>query len=202
MTILNVAIDGDVALVATNTEGLRLIGGRSCIASKVWILPAVSTVLSGRGQLALLFNVYCDLFAEMSGFDRMSDVLAASIAARHAKVVEESKSIDAPDAFTLEAEFVLVGWSERSGKMTALYYRVDAEGQLAPKVDFSDSGLVSPRESTWAGEFFPSVDADTMADLVRRQSALARDWPRSAMGGDILLAEIGRDSIKTTVVPL
>ncbi len=195
MTILNVAIDRDRALIATNTEGVRLVDGRPTIVSKLLPLPAVNAVLAARGQIALLINVYADCFAAMANVDRIIEILPASIADCYARLMMELAASSL--CFDLDSELVLVGWSDRAQRVIGIYYKISAAGALE-RFDFSESGMISPAQPDW-GKLLPlSLRPDDMAKLVKRQSDCAQG-PQNAVNGDILFAEVTRQSVTTTV---
>jgi hypothetical protein len=197
VTILNVALAKDRALIATNTEGVRMVDLVKTRCSKLFPLPHANAVVAGRGQLATIFNVYSDALAQMSDFDCIAKAMQSIVKRRHADLVAEFKR--AAIGVDTDVQILLVGWSEARGQMAGYLYTPNATHDLLER-----GGFLSPWEGKWGAAPALDLDPDGMQTLVEQQSthAEAGDHPGMAWGGDVLLAEVAREYVMTSVRPM
>lgn len=195
MTIINVHLEQRRALVASNTQGYRPDGSHG-YSSKIYALPHAQAVLTGRGQLALLFNVFADCNLVMGDFDATAARLGSSMVTRMAELRAEATRDGVPKEVPLMSEVALIGWSVERGRMVCHYSHASdpgpvRAGDLHMMRTWEDSWGVPPEAST----------SDEMAALAKVQAYHAeRTWPGKGWLGDLTLCEITPESITFTAV--
>lgn len=190
MTILNVHIERDRALIAANTELVWPDGQKYGNTPKLFALPHADAVFAFAGPISVGHSIYFDCCASRKNLDELFEVLESHFKTRCAEF--EKQAADAGVAVVMNAMCVLVGWSRRWNQVVGVrcsrfetYSRSIAESFVSPG---DDSWPARPYES-------PSNDAEmiTTARYQAQQAELA--WPGHAWGGDLNIAEVTRDAI-------
>jgi hypothetical protein len=195
MTILNVAISEDRALLATNTEGVGALDERSSRCGKIFVLPQLNAVIAGRGQLAALFNVYIDAYA---GFHKGIEAVAAAMPAVIQRRVAMLAAELAGTGVEPDIQVALVGWSAARNRMVGWVYTA---GEVIDLV--GHGGCVSPWDAAWGETPAVPLSPDPMHVLAGDQAERAEcSLPGGAWGGDVLFAEVARDYVMTSVRPM
>lgn len=195
MTILNIHLDKHRALIATNTDGIRIDGSRGTI-SKLYSFPHVNAVLCPQGQMVLGFNIFMDLHLSMKDFDAMAKMLEGSARARFSALQDEAAQSGV--RVKLDSVVTLVGWSSSKQCMTFWYCSMSmTEGVSVKELD---QHMVSP----WSIEAWGQPDdiPSTQEGMIEiaRQQAQANSSLTDSCQGDLILAEVTRDSIVMKMV--
>jgi hypothetical protein len=130
MSAVNVAFDGDVAYILTDTRAWR--NGRFCEhVRKAHVFPHSGTVIAGRGPIPFT-DLATKIVAPAESFDEAVDLLArkwlrdvVSLAIgffvkRLARVMRPDRPKDRVNGY-LAFELFIVGWSQREGCMKAVH---------------------------------------------------------------------------------
>lgn len=202
MTIMNLHLERDLAIIASNTDVLLMKGadhrmGRP--ACKVFPLPDKCVVLCGRGVVGLMFNVFAWAHSSGLDLDGMSVELKGAVTAIAEHTLGEVRAVGASmpaSGLVLLGELLFVGWSQSRESMAGFHVSVSNAGAVEVSEIF---GAVIP----WVWGDHPQTDGTlaSMTELARRQSALAEEsCPGKAWRGDLTLATISRESINLTTV--
>ena len=205
MSILNVWVTPDRALIGVDTEGRDLYGNSGEIA-KLFPLPHLNAVLAFRGTTRFSADLHASVASSGVGFDSVLDGLPRYLPVCMTKIrglvawsrlVHRITSLwtrrampDFNDA--LQQDVVFVGWSEKQQRVIGWQWlcndlevtsREISPYHIAPWAD-SLQGLPDPSET------------GSMARLIRQQCNLLRSTePGVATGGRILIAELRRGSV-------
>lgn len=194
MTILNVHLEQRRALVASNTQGVRP-NGTEGFASKILAIPHASTVIAGRGQVAIWFNVFAECYAAMTHIDNLAAGLSPTVELKVAMFLEETKrhGVRVSPAMTL----LMVGWSASRATMVGHQCDVSEAGEVTQK-EFG--WHLAPWEQRWGATPDPRTSVE-MVEAARKQALHAkREHPEGAWQGDLTLCEVTPESITFTAV--
>ena len=196
MSILNIHLEHDLALVTTNTQ-IQLAGGAMGAAAKLFTLPAVNCVMSGRGDVGVMLNVYAQLFSTMQDFDRLADVLDVITQTTLSNLLDAARRQGAP--VPLPTEIALVGMSAARQEMACRHVMCDGAG--THEVRDVRGGMIAPSALAWPGQMPQPTDLEGAVDLAKQQAQLAEtSHPGKCWMGDLMTAEITRDSIHLRLV--
>lgn len=206
MSISNVYIDPDFALVAVDTHGQGIaIGDVKTLAHYQKSAVIGDVVVSCRGQLKLFEIVLGGLHQSSTywSIDQMEAVLphvtqqALPLLSRY--VADNDIEIE-PEHIEGGTEIVAVGWSESKQQMRGICVTAGLGGSDDIQVDRIRSSMSAPgvegvdgdRMRTYAG----------MVEAAKMQCAYARETHGEgyAIGGNLIVYEIHSDSIKATRV--
>lgn len=196
MTILNIHLERELAIVTTNTQ-IQLAGGAMGAAAKLFTLPAVNCVMSGRGDVGVMLNVYAQLFSTMQDFDRLADVLGVITQTTLSNLQHAARQQGAP--VPLPTEIALVGMSAAQDEMACRYVMCDGTGKL--EIRDVRGGMIAPSALPWPGPMPQPIDLAGAVDLAKQQAELAEiSHPGKCWLGDLMTAEITRDTINLRLV--
>ncbi|WP_157480827.1 MULTISPECIES: hypothetical protein [unclassified Lysobacter] len=197
MSILNVQLTRHVALIASDTAG-RLQDGGSSDWSKLHYLAHANTVIAGRGERLLLFNVLAQSsFANgVQDFDtllfgmqkRVDSVLTTYLGIADKAVLHPGLT-----------EVAVVGWSAYRGRMTAFLYRMNPVSDTVAISEINPS-LLAPNGG-WEDVDAPE-DSAAMVELARDQVRHTRETfgPDAVIGGRLVIAELTRSGVSIATV--
>lgn len=192
VTILNIHLEKDRALVAINTQAVSVDGTLSHDnAAKIFFLPHASAVIAFRGQLSIGMCVFLDCYASFTRLDGLFQVFEG-IVERRCSDMKHQLAEDYPGS-----DFVLLGWSPRWSRMVGM----QCEYRHTLSTSVVESSL-KPWDDSWSPRPFewPSTSSE-MAAVARHQATHAEPkWPRQGWRGDLTLAEITPESITFTAV--
>ena len=190
MSILNVSIDRDRALVAVDTLCQTGQGPRETL--KLYPLPHIGAVIAGRGQLAFLLQIHLEVILHCATFDDLVERTIEALPPLFARLRAQpnAAAFGMGDGSDVQ-ELVLVGWSPQAQAMQGWRW-----SQSDPRLGFTREEiapwLVSPALE-------PVGDLSTatgMLHLARRQVTRWRpSAPGGALGGRLLLAELRRGAL-------
>lgn len=194
MTILNIAITEQEALVAANTEGVRGTDGALTRCSKILVLPHANAVISGRGQLATIFNVFADAFGAMLDFDGTAAAMPSIVQRRFAESIGDLEKLGLGQ-INPDVQIVLIGWSDAQQRMAGFLYQPHGYNDLV-----KEGGVVAPWDPSWGATPNPSLDVEAMRALMAHQSLHAQNGqhPNMGWGGDVIFAKVTRDTVVTS----
>lgn len=199
MTILNIHVEQQRALVAVNTAGIHADGTSTISACKLMALPHANAVITFRGHMSLGACVYLDCLSSIKSFDEMLSVFPSIVEKRFADLSDQVAQ--AQVNVSLDTHVVLLGWSPRWERIVGIQFEYGEHTRLSG-ISVVDKSFVAPWNTSWPIELkqVPSTAAE-MATLAKLQSLHAEQlYPGSAWHGDLLLAEITRESIQMNIV--
>ena len=200
MTILNVFVERDRALVAVDTLGQNADGSRKQIG-KMMLLPHLSGVAACRGHFAFAMIVWWSLVQHIGDFDKLVEEAAAICEGAHRLfkhyLAESKAALDARFGNGDEQYIVLVGWSVRQKSMVAHEFR-RSEGDERFLSSEIESTYIAPSTEDLAAAHPRPNSGESMEALFRSQQALyERDAPHATPGGLLIVAEIGPGHTRT-----
>lgn len=197
MTILNIHLEAGRALVASNSEIVRIDGtmGNMC---KLFAIPHANAIVCFRGQAALAFTVFIDCFMASTEFDDLAETFGSIAGTRYANFQNEVQLEGVNVA--LETQVALVGWSQSKGAMDCLLWQLDPSGKAS--VSHVDDVILSPWFPEWEKDPVYPTDASAMISMAKRQALQSeRAYPGRGWLGDLNIAEITKNSMVLKTVP-
>lgn len=216
MTCLNLWIEDDHALLAVDTATMALATsehGRTFHSSKFALLPHAGVALAFSGWSGLFQQLMhqAGLESDLHDYDSARGCLGrlADFSMRHqlqlvAGLPEEQRRVML--AAIDRQELLLVGWSERAQRVEATRFTQTSTDRGFEASTIDGQFFVSPWDDVHCA--LPAGPFDTpgaMQALMQRQVAFAlrhRSHLAAAFGGNILTAEITRESIQIRRRPL
>ncbi|NJD24075.1 MAG: hypothetical protein FIB06_01580 [Betaproteobacteria bacterium] len=192
MSICNVFVNDDHALVAVDTEGEHLDGTyQEC--NKLVVLPLQNTVVAFRGT-SLLFTVVSAMLLGPGAKDY--DGLADSIPGMITHAMAQLRQMGANTKAIGPAEFLAVGHSLAKGRILGSAFEHRPGSQLK----------TTPVTQQWYSPFFGVesiqqlgivADRDGLTALALDQVRRVREnpMPGSTAGGRLIIAEVRKGSI-------
>lgn len=185
MSILNVYIEHDRALVAVDTQTLAPDGDRRDM-SKLLMLPHAGTAIASRGEIGFFGWVFNAAFASgAAGYDELCGKMPEILAQTEQQYRQFART-QGVETFT-GYKIALVGWSDAIGRMLGVCYQKwpDWEAMRAAPIS---PWILSPNAG-W--EQTPTLP-DDLEQASRDQVAVLRKFPCVAAGGRLLVAELTR----------
>ncbi|GGZ56069.1 hypothetical protein GCM10008101_06850 [Lysobacter xinjiangensis] len=183
MSICNVYLDGDRALLAVDTAG-RDLAGKPGEWSKLEIVPHAGVALGFRGERVLCFQVLAQVHMVPGG--ESFDALEASMGARLKWALDAFRANVKPALVAAsECEVMLVGWSAKRGRMAAVGFYLAAGGK-----GFERSEVQHCRLAPNVKDPPVPTDGAEMQAVARLQVAEIRSRSDAPIGGRLLVAEI------------
>lgn len=200
MSLLNIDLNADRALIAVDTSAISLEGGAGVMErSKLLHLPHANLVLAARGEL-VFFSSFFERVCRAPGivdFDALAASAKAALSEHKQVLLAHMRAAGFDDLDEgCKHEISLIGYSLSAGAMrcaTWVYDRASADWLER----ISGTGLVSPWDPSWAREL---PDTDTwqamrlLAQLQVEKMRELRERGAIAIGGRLLLAELTRDA--------
>lgn len=202
MSLLNVSLNLEGALVAVDTEMVAPVDGTRAHGSKLLALPHLHAVFGFRGAQTTFTALFMMLHAsvwddldELLGY--LPSILPSAVEAAKAMVKTDPRFAPPDPAMLGELQLALVAWSPREERMIGHVFTqlVDGQGFQAERIrDY----LIAPSDPSIENLPDPDTPA-TMERLARAQVALIKATdPGKAGGGRLLLCEITRRDITIT----
>ncbi len=189
MSILNVYLRRDAALVGVDTEGASLNGAfNQC--SKMLPIPHASAVLACRGSSVILACTFVQmLITDCDDFDalaaRFPDAANRASKKLYGPLMRHIRKAD----FRMGDELVLIGYSPSRKRMRAIELLRDS-GECAFKADETEGHYVTPWHPSLADMPYP-VDLLSMGEMAQAQvNLIKKENPKFAAGGNLLIAEL------------
>ena len=186
MSIVNVFVRPDVALVGVDTEWL-MPDGSYVDGCKMLLLPHIDAVVAFRGLSTSLAGASAWIVHFSGDFDELSEKMESFI--------KESRGYAKDDS---EGNFFLVGYSPRLGRMVAHAYEVkEGSSDVSHLADFPSMFAPAFGADVMA-EWKVKFDKESMFRVANDQCRLVREqneaWPA---GGRFYITEIRKDSMST-----
>lgn len=185
MTILNVWIEDERALLAVDTISHHSFGGM-ILSSKVVPLVHANTLIAYRGSNLAFLQLFAQIMLdrETSSYDQIVDsiTMTAARASANWQPTAPAGSL---------AQIYVVGWSEATDRFEGRSYDIDlSEGWIDPH-----SAIDRCRLTPGSGiEAVPSLGSpEAMMAVARHQLEwMHKTTPAEATGGQLVLAELTR----------
>lgn len=205
MSLLNIVVEDDRALVSVDTEvgiaiesdptgaqrrRLGLTGMERFAGSKLFVVPHANAVVALRGSSQLLLMLATNLCASaVATFDDLADCFVDAVETCHALLTSRFPSTSVHPEQSAHA----VGWSDREQQMVVVAAK-RKPGTDRYTLDDTAGQIVSPWPFT---ERAPSiVSRGQLLDLSREQIRRVRAMdPDVVLGGELLLVELTRDTL-------
>lgn len=198
MSIVNVVLDKSRAMVAVDTAALS--GDVIQTAQKLLPLPAARSIVTGRGSVAFLVRMYSGIFVGAEDFDSLvghviegRNILAGPMSAHLARELGAglAREVD-------KNSITIVGWSRAVERMMGWCCWQEESGGAYQDRQILHA-MCGPRgDDTWGGSL--RVDNEgRMIEVARLQVEDMRSRGIPGHGGELIIAHIDRDSIRTRV---
>lgn len=198
MSLLNIDLNAERALIAVDTHALSLEGGGVLDRSKLLHLPHANLVLASRGELVFLSTFFERMCRAPGSTDFDSFVAGAALALRDHKqqllAYAQAVGVDEMPEVS-QHEVSMVGFSASAGAMRCATWVYDRFAS-AWSERVSSAGLVSPWEASWGP--LPDTDSWQSMQLLAMNQVERFHEQRAAgsiaIGGRLLLAELTRNT--------
>lgn len=194
MSILNVHVEKDRALIAVNTEGVHPDGRKTGNAPKIFVLAHTNAVLAFSGPVAVGLRVYFDCCSSLLGLDDLFKTFEGHFKARCTEFQKEAAAAGQP--LLHNANCVLIGWSPTWKEVV---------GIQCSHIDTFSTRLagssLAPLEESWPAPpcGWPSTHAEMIATAKYQSHHAELQWPAHACcRGDLVMAEVTEGSILFT----
>jgi hypothetical protein len=201
MSLLNVWLSQDKALIGVDTKGMSGDGKQSVEVSKIFPLVHANVILAGRGYMPFLGIVSSALHSIGGNFDaiveRLPEVLPAAFRAFATEMTKGGYDPKSDGIDLHRQDVMLVGWSPKRGRMVGMVYRQRAADEGFVAKEFSP-WTVNPWEPVQGGPYEPS-SYEAHERLAREQARFTQKTVgKRFIGGRLLIAELTRDSLSVT----
>jgi hypothetical protein len=193
------------AFVAVNTLYYAGAGAGEEETTKLYPLPLSSMLLAGRGSAALILRTFVHLqmqTARSVDLDACEQELPDTLPALCAELRSRIPADAEPEVHAVQSgrqEILLVGWSKRQARMRGVFFQTH-DGRTRFTVSELNPCIVAPANDLPSGLAEPnSIEAIERIAAAQCRAARANSWPRGVAGGRLLVAEITRDRITTTL---
>lgn len=199
LSIVNVRVWPDRALVFVDTAGRNQETGQIHDISKLHVFPHINAVLAGRGISVFITAMY-SACSELGGsFDSMAERMPQTLAMVFDGFVQHmlQHGFDAAAGVDVQ-EIVFVGWSDQSGRVIGHHYRQEtiSSGFAHSTINCS---LISPWHESIPN--LPLLTLENAVDWANAQVLMQNEIvPGQATGGSLIDAEITQQSIKVSNV--
>lgn len=199
MSICNVWLGQDLAIIATDTVGIGRPSGLPSPFSKVMTVPHTRTVFACRGErmsFQILLNEVAAGEHKLESFDDVAAAMPAIIE----RVREISARMFKPPGVDVTLQVIAVGWSDRLEGMAgahAVFYPDEEAFHQGPE-DFGGLFVPLPEDEVQEVAALPGKPGFDMArdihELMARQVTHGRlENPDTGFGGDLIVAIVSRD---------
>lgn len=197
MSLVNVWISPDRALVGVDTEGVTLDGTHNEVSKMIPLVHA-NLVLATRGHMGFLNALFGTSYAVGGDFDAIVEKMPMILSYAFNHLMSQASSAGVADQGNFDRQDAfIVGWSRKHCRMLGMSYSQETakDGFTGREID---SWCVSPWEDPGVMPPIPNTP-EVLKEVARTQASFASD-PRSeaAVGGRLLVAEITRDGIIIT----
>ncbi|HKQ25449.1 MAG TPA: hypothetical protein VJT81_13490 [Burkholderiales bacterium] len=188
MSILNLFIGPEKALLAVDTEGLLPDGSKASV-SKMYALPHIHAVMGFRGHTLLMNCVYNSFsLIKIDSFDDFLEVIPKSWPGTFKAACDVAKQIRLDRSLIASMELVVVGWSQKRECLFGreFYQNTVAEGLVA-------KDIVDPYMAPWDESIasFRPFNVFEMERLARLQVQLLHEKaPGHPGGGRLIVCEM------------
>ncbi|MBK1685523.1 hypothetical protein [Rhodoferax fermentans] len=199
MSIINVWLSPERALIATDTATQIVLTGQVFDGSKLLVIPHAGVVMAQRGHNVYLSTVFSLAIQhlDISDLDTLCDAMPAMLETANKFICENlTANMTATQREQMgRQEFLLVGNS--GGRVCCRHFIRESMSDAFEEFEIEDPGYVGCWDLAWG---YPSEDVSTpesMADLVKIQVQKHREaLPGAAIGGRLMLAEVTQAGIR------
>lgn len=212
MTLLNAFVSHRKAMMLVDTEVLAMEKRRPAAhevraqerpyyfeGSKMLALPHANVIIGGRGHNVFLSTLLYLMHTRPGAFDEIEENMPSLLKIATGLLKKEMGLFVGLFSTSIYAqEIVLVGYSERRGRMFCIAYRsADKSGFEATEVD---DAYHSPWDLSWGMPFdVYTPEHARFLSTVQVDNALALH-PEAPFGGRLLLAELTKDELKMSSI--
>ncbi|MGR4893767.1 hypothetical protein ACIPR8_00620 [Stenotrophomonas sp. LARHCG68] len=192
MSLLNILIRPDRALILVDSCARSMMDGESFETSKLLLLPLENVVLCSRGELIFARSIYAQILniASRVNYDSIADSLKGIAEDLFPRYLKHYRAAGLPTQHLLQQEICVVGWSARAGAPQGLRMVRDGDGFRIESM----GGHIAPALPEGLPDQGGSTDEQWLCGIARRQiahvKATASDTP---IGGTLLLAKLTKD---------
>ena len=191
MSLLNVLLFPERALVTTDTQCKNYTTGNYFEGSKMFPIVHANVLIAGRGD-----RVFGDLVFQWYGGSETCDFdsIDSSLSQNLTKIAERYASI--PGAHVGGNELVIVGWSAKHGAMQGIACTrpdIDSPFSIARMI----SGHIAPETTEDLRHIQCADHVECLIEIARAQTRQSKiDYPGSPIGGRLILADMTRDRME------
>jgi len=204
MSLLNVLIHPDRALVAVDTRMMEVETGRYFEGSKMFPMIHSNVLFACRGDRVFPLFVFDWFLGCMGEAFRTYDLDAVErdIPVVLAKVKErytEKSDLHGAAESHLGIDLVVVGWSEKHQTMRGLSCVSERGGEFS--IGAMETGRLGPIPTEDLRHVHCNDEVEYLTTVARSQvRQVRRDDPGFPIGGRLLLAELTRDTLSVRTV--
>lgn len=202
MTILNIYVQSDRALIGMDTAVFNTSDSSVITSSKFGLLPDSDLFIGWRGDRTLGANVFAECFAARCyvDYDIFLPQIPALIIEKIRSVREMYENMRAPrdvldDPHMRSLQLALVGWSAAGCRMKGTVFTKDSDTDSVEVSEVAES-LLMP------GDFLDPTDIEVpssvaaMERVSRAQFQFAERLRAPGFGGTLLLIELEHGQVK------
>lgn len=207
MTILNVHVSPQRALVGMDTRVVNTVTGIAFDSSKFGILPESNVLFAWRGDRNVHANIFAQFFCARDYVDFdvvqralpeiLPQVIDAYCASYAQAVAEQNVPPELVDSSSLRrVELVVAGWSKACSAMTALLCEMAPESSVVHVKAIVDH--LAPKNCLADDERASVGSIGAMERTARLQFTRISEggYGDQGFGGDFLIAELSRDEFR------
>ena len=195
MSLVNVWIEQNKALVAVDTNGLGLVEtGENEEWSKLLTIPHIGAVFAARGQRLTFINLFAQCSFAFNGltFDHLIESLPSLIKSVISLTPNDMKDMD------MTTDVYVIGWSPKQQRISAYQYNINIAEQRWSASEITNC-RIAPGGNISSVPVLDTIEA--MVDIANKQITYVREeFPGTPIGGRLLIAEITKDSISIQTV--
>lgn len=202
MTLLNVSVSDERAIVAVDSLRMRVLPGGVYDRSaghgpKLCWFQRTNAVMASRGlaRMWLYLRGYLGDGAQVASLDAIDNAIPRAFEQAQQRVQQELR--DAGSAYEGSQSVRLVGYSERLGKVVAIAFEQIAPGQPLVREIIEQDTELAPWDDRQGD--LPACDSiQSMRETAFQQIAFQQqiDGDRATVGGDVVIAEVLRHVVR------
>lgn len=201
MSLINVWLSPERALIACDTEAKKSQTGQFFEASKMLFLPHAGTIFALRGNNVVLTTLYVLASQEdVVGFDALCRALPLLLT-RTWQFVGPLLTSSLPAERVHKQELIVCGHSRAARRICCKLFRLGGPQIGFEESDVEDPGYVGCWDLSWGNPPQAVGTIAAMASLAQTQVAnsLVR-YPNEAIGGRLLVAELTANKVEFSTI--
>ncbi|HKQ25313.1 MAG TPA: hypothetical protein VJT81_12795 [Burkholderiales bacterium] len=188
MSILNLYVGPEKALLAVDTEGVSHDGSKVSV-SKMFTLPHIHAAMGFRGHTLLMncvFNSYS--LMRIDSFDDFLDVIPDNWPVTFSMADGVAKQIGMDPSLIVSSELVVIGWSQKRGCLFGREFSQDAVAEGLVTKDVTDPYIAPWDESLDSIRPFNVFEMERLARL--QVQLIHEKAPGHSAGGRLIVCEM------------
>lgn len=200
MSLVNIHLQPNRALVAVDTEVMYAKGAGYGAGAKMALLPHANALLAIRGINIVLGMTYCHAILEsIPTFDALEKAIPGYLRIALDYLDSDAQNLFGKPAIEAQAfnqELSLVGYSEQRGRMCALVFSSKGSKDIGVFELEERDAHFSPWTEAWGDPIAPDTpERMRFISLLQVDNGSAME-PDAPLGGRLLLCELTKEEAK------